>query len=402
LHAAIGYRSRAVVPALLLVIASIARAHAQPAAPRMQLVQEVRIDGEREQLSRIDPDFMEVGADGRMMIWQQQASQILVFDAAGRRVTTIGRRGQGPGEFGPTVGAGWVGDTLWAHDMVLRRFTLIGADNRVLRIMPHPTEIHERLPRDLSGGRSVISFFPTAIYSDGSILASATIQTPQSPGVAGGNETRFIVVSAAGELLRVVATPPDNSTHGVAAPLPSAPGATVLRGKVAMLPTVGTPTRAHSAIAPNGARIAFLETAITDNAGSTVTLTVLRPTGDTVFARHYPFARIPMSKAAEDTGINALNPVLRDAARAKMTGQYPPVAAVVLGADNAVWLQLHETADGVPCLLLDEHGEAVLRVVLPRRAELLQAARGVVWVSTLDQDDVPSVVRYRIAGPARD
>jgi len=47
-----------------------------------------------------------------------------VFDMSGKFVRNIGRDGAGPGEFRQIERFGWVGDTLWVSDPVLRRYTL--------------------------------------------------------------------------------------------------------------------------------------------------------------------------------------------------------------------------------------------------------------------------------------
>jgi hypothetical protein len=166
----------------------------------------------------------------------------------------------------------------------------------------------------------------------------------------------------------------------------------------ATLPGGGTPSRAEKAVAPHGRRFAFLETDMTRRGGGgTFALTVLRPTGDTVLARTYPFDRIPMSRQVEDSIVTSLRPELRDTARTRMNGQFSPVTAVVLGLDDTIWLQLHETATGIPCTMLDDRGQPILTIVLPRRSDLVQANRGMIWAVERDGDDVPSIARYRIA-----
>ena len=56
-------------------------------------------------------------------------------------------------------------------------------------------------------------------------------------------------------------------------------------------------------------------------------------------------------------------------------------------------------AAGVPCTMLDDRGQPVVTVVLPRRTELVQAKRGMIWAVHRSSDDVPSVVRYRVGTP---
>lgn len=54
---------------------------------------------------------------GRIYVAEGQAQEVRVFDAEGRHVRTIGRKGGGPGEFGQISGMGWGPDgNLWVMD----------------------------------------------------------------------------------------------------------------------------------------------------------------------------------------------------------------------------------------------------------------------------------------------
>ncbi|HEX6049946.1 MAG TPA: 6-bladed beta-propeller [Gemmatimonadaceae bacterium] len=379
-----------------------APAIAQPSGPRAPLVEEVRLSGVDEEFSTIDPNFVHVASDGRMLIWDASTSQVLIFSAAGKRIATFGRRGQGPGEFGRTVTGGWLADTLWIYDVGLRRFTLVGPDNSLLRVQPfQPAAQHAQAAATTLGG-PMVRVTPVSLYHDG-MLASVLVRGPQAQGGPSGRPlpSRYVVLSGSGELMRVVGVPPENGA-AIRAPIrPAAAPAGAVTFVGATLPGGGTPPRAETAVAPHGRRFAFVETNLKRGGGGTFALTVLRPTGDTVFARTYAFDRIPMSKRVEDSIVVSLAPELRDSARTRMNGQFSPVTAVVLGLDDSIWLQTHETAAGVPCTMLDDRGQPVLTVVLPRRTELVQAKRGMVWAVQRNTDDVPSVVRYRVAMPGR-
>ena len=63
--------------------------------------------------------------DGRIVVVDAAANRLLLFDASGKLVRTLGRRGEGPGEF-RNVGSLTVmsGDTLLTFDGSLRRLTV--------------------------------------------------------------------------------------------------------------------------------------------------------------------------------------------------------------------------------------------------------------------------------------
>ncbi|HUG38861.1 MAG TPA: hypothetical protein VMM12_00160, partial [Longimicrobiales bacterium] len=81
-----------------------------------------------------------------------QESVVLVHDARGARVATIGGAGEGPGEFRTVDGIGLVGDTLWALDRRLYRITYFSPAGELLRSV--------RVPIDL--GTDPVQFFGRA------------------------------------------------------------------------------------------------------------------------------------------------------------------------------------------------------------------------------------------------
>ncbi|HUE76662.1 MAG TPA: 6-bladed beta-propeller [Longimicrobiales bacterium] len=68
---------------------------------------------------------IDVGEDGRIYVMDQQASEVRIFDADGRFVSSIGKPGAGPGELGPAAGPVFVGpgDTISVPDASQQRLT---------------------------------------------------------------------------------------------------------------------------------------------------------------------------------------------------------------------------------------------------------------------------------------
>jgi hypothetical protein len=84
-----------------------------------------------------DPDYqfgqiagIVVTAEGRIVLVDQQAQHLKVFDAAGVYEQTIGQAGSGPGEFGPGVGPVLIGrgDTLIVPDLGNQRVNILKSD----------------------------------------------------------------------------------------------------------------------------------------------------------------------------------------------------------------------------------------------------------------------------------
>jgi hypothetical protein len=97
-------------------------------ASAWRVVEELRIGT----LDGLGPDLfgqvnaLEVDGAGRIYVIEGQSQEIRVFDAAGRHVRTIGRRGGGPEEFNQPIGMTWAPDgTLWVVDPGNNRIAVI-------------------------------------------------------------------------------------------------------------------------------------------------------------------------------------------------------------------------------------------------------------------------------------
>jgi hypothetical protein len=71
---------------------------------------------------------------GRLAVADGGASEVRLYDAAGRFIRAAGRPGDGPGEYRrlSAIGAG-TGDSLWVFDFGARRFTVLGPGLLVAR-----------------------------------------------------------------------------------------------------------------------------------------------------------------------------------------------------------------------------------------------------------------------------
>lgn len=111
-------------------------------APTLQLTQVVRLgslDGEHDAFGRV----MDATLDraGRILVADDLGRRVVVFGRDGRYVGTIGRRGQGPGEFeSPWRVAVDAADSIFVWDMAQARISVFGRDLRFARsfaVPPH-------------------------------------------------------------------------------------------------------------------------------------------------------------------------------------------------------------------------------------------------------------------------
>src|SRR6185436_3773336 len=89
---------------LTLAAALFPRISQQPpdleALPRLRLVEELRIGNAADpKLGFSSIGSVAVDREGNVYAFEVQAAEIRVFTPAGRALRTIGRRGDGPGEF---------------------------------------------------------------------------------------------------------------------------------------------------------------------------------------------------------------------------------------------------------------------------------------------------------------
>ncbi len=109
--------------------------------PLFELVEKVRLEQDENRpeslLTRVS-DYR-LADDGRYYVLDRSTSRLVVYDEQGRFLHTIGRQGQGPGEFEyPRLR--WIRDgNLVIYDSVLHRLSLWRTDGTLVRLFPYPT-----------------------------------------------------------------------------------------------------------------------------------------------------------------------------------------------------------------------------------------------------------------------
>ena len=104
---------------------------------------------------------MAVAPDGRLLVLDGKAADVLEFSHDGDVVRRFGRRGAGPGELQTPVQLGLHGDSLWVADVRLQRITLFDRHGSAVRTI-------SVTGRD----RESVWFQPDALLSDGSMLVA--------------------------------------------------------------------------------------------------------------------------------------------------------------------------------------------------------------------------------------
>lgn len=121
---------------------------------------------------RLSGDFFQVRgavrlADGRLVVADGGSRTLRFFGAHGTATSSVGRDGDGPGEFSHlTWMGGWPGDSILVFDRQLRRATLFDALGTLGRVFA--LETTDAVPFAMVHG----------VHRDGSLLATGFTQTP--------------------------------------------------------------------------------------------------------------------------------------------------------------------------------------------------------------------------------
>ncbi|MGI9626991.1 MAG: 6-bladed beta-propeller, partial [Longimicrobiales bacterium] len=158
----------------------------------------IDVNGPAEEVP-LDPVSVFRDATGRILVGdgnQAGWDGILVYSALGEFVETIGREGQGPGEFGQLWWAGsYGGDSIAAWDMADDNVAIFGPQGRFARDFALP-RLSEAIPEGTYG------WTPGALgpFSDGGFLtyAGGALELPEAPGPA-WYKHRLLAVHPEGE-----------------------------------------------------------------------------------------------------------------------------------------------------------------------------------------------------------
>ena len=357
-----------------------------------EFVEDLRLDANVEDFSQFRRFY--VGPQHEIVVREPQDFRLRLYDSTGTLVAAFGRKGEGPGEFQHMGSSFWAADTLIVWDARLSRMTYLLLDGTLVRTEAVPLHAPNFNPFDpnfdAGGADSIFSFFnPEAIDDAGAMLGVAYLRVSTD----GGWESLGTVI------LRV---PRDGKPRAVASPPQHTDerwGITV-SGITNRVPFAFQP---QTRFAPDGSRFLFSTADQSTLGGGTYSLTMLRPNGDTIFARSYAYGGEPIPDSALDRAIAAMPPPengrsrrFRALARQRAPAVYAPIIGVTLGLDGTVWVQLRSTDRGTPVHVVSETGDPIGFLLLPMQSWIQQASMTHVWVTETDLFDLPSVVRYRV------
>lgn len=334
---------------------------------------------------------------GHLFLLQPMDLDIKVFDGQGRLVRTIGREGEGPGEFRALSAIGLVGDTLHVSDPVRGTVSFFDLDgNFVTSRRWLSTMAPEPVDREIM----MTPTTPLVVLFDGTaVMRPNVVGLAQPPGL--GLQTAsvripLLRIDAAGQVTDTVAWEE-------------------LTGTVVGMMHQGQPVHIRAPFVtgpltfalPDGSGIVTVNEIRGD--GASILVTKVESSGETEFRRFLPIEPRPMTDGILRLAAQRVRSRFADeappipdieaalAGAGLVPGTLPAVTALVGGSDGSIWLR-REEIDGASVLwnVLDSEGFVRGSVLLPRTQKVL-AARGDLMVA-VDEDDIGnmSLVDYRL------
>jgi hypothetical protein len=417
--------------ATLSIALAVAGSAAAQTLPKRQLVEEVRLDATTEDFP--DVSSVLVNRRGEMAVIIGKDQQLRFFDATGRKLGTFGRVGSGPGEFRRVTTTGWTGDTIWLYDSDQRRVTYISPDHKLLRTELLNPDLNMMMGRPVGspapsappkqpGDGAVVLFTPRAIVS-GKYVGQAVVAAGKTADGRQDSKTKLLAirrdVAATSDQSGQLTPARDSIDTGALtflSPDPPSISESMMRWSQAdgrasasmVIPFSFTPATIYSS---DGDRIGFLSVEPSPT-GGTYTLRVMTTSGKPVFTRAYPFVGIPIPRHVADSVIERMGiqpngrqmfqpaaiAQFHEEARTRMLKFFSPVSLLYMNPDNTSWIQLRRSdpTAAASVILIDERGNQVATFDLPPRTRIVQATRDHIWTVVTDEDDLPSVVRFRV------
>ena len=357
--------------------------------PVLDVELDLRIDGNEQDLVPIT--WFGVSPAGQIALIQWQDHSVRFYDASGVALGSVGREGEGPGEFRRPVRGGWFGDTLWVSDTQINRITLISPALDVVEMFTPPATVRESVengePATLYGAPFVWGMLAR------DTLLVVPLQAVDAPPIDAKNGIPALSITRDGHLVRDLARMPMDEGGSVSVQVSGG----MAYAQIPFFP------RSEWSISPDGSRIAVLRTSLNDPEGPAYRVRVVDNTGAELINRAFPYEPVPIPGSRLDSAITAAasrRPQIQAEVEAKLRkaapATYPAAEHVLVGADHRIWVGLRAEPEGRPWVVLSAVGEPVGHLVLPANTTLRAANDTHIWAVERDELDVESVVRYRL------
>ncbi|WP_461412694.1 hypothetical protein [Gemmatimonas sp.] len=328
-----------------------------------------------------------VSPNGNVFVADARSRQVRMFDRDGRHRKLVMRDGRGPGDVTNLGEMGVLADTLWTTDLNLRRLTQLTQNGEVVRTIPFDQR---------SKG---------AVGEPASVALAGLLPNGEAIGLG---ETRHIIFESYERgiphlLLRTSRSAKALDTIGSVS---IKNRVTIFRDGPSMILTIQRFSDAPLVrVDGNGARAYVVDRTVSANAkAAVVTVTAIKPNGDTLWTRTLPYPPRRIEKSAADSFRREVERAhagtsLKQRDREKLAfipPHRPPVSEAIVSADGNLWLRREEGQAQVEYWVLNRQGVLIGSIVLPRTTSVMEANGAHVWGVETDADDVPRVVRFSV------
>jgi hypothetical protein len=360
-----------------------------PALDQLVLVADTWIGEESARPEYQFTAISQVAVDGDAVFVRQNGIQeIRVFSADGTFLRTIGRSGAGPGEFASLESMGILGDTLWAIDGDLRRITLFSMAGSVLATIP----VTGLSPSFGTEGSRYFPY-PKVLSADGVVLGFGGWS---GRDIASGRTTNqpLLRMSRTGETQDTLGWVPLGNDH------------LILRGNrvtmYRMQPFTDAPITVYGATA--GRVFVIYRDDPVDPVAAAVHVTALTVAGDTAWSLDLPYTPAPLPRSHADSVLDGLKKALvrripPDVIERALyvPSHRAPITAALAGEDGTLWLRWGEDTRAGTYTVIGPDGRVRGEVAAAPSIHLRWVSRDLAWGAELDANDVPTLVRYRLA-----
>lgn len=353
-----------------------------------------------------------VGPEANVFVLDAGDRDIRVYAPDGTLLRTIGRPGQGPGEFQNVPMFGVVGDTVWAFQNFSRRLSLFDRQGNLLSDNP-VDGVRVALAGKMDG-----VLFPALMRPDGRLVGRMLLwvarKTPASIAQGDTVQVPFVLFDGRGRPVDTVGWYPDPQTGS------TPPETITAEARQFVVPPPPSPD--PDVIATTDGRI-LVDRPLAQNADTgSFSVTRVLFSGDTIYHRSYRYRPVGYPEAVLDSlatmyvrrgggMVYIVNGVRQEAAPpSDVSGiarkirdamhfpdVQPPIQRSFLGADGSLWLRREDDGGALyRWLVLGPDGVARGNVDLSRNTSPSWARGNDVWLTEQDPLGVPWLVHDRI------
>jgi len=319
------------------------------------------------------------------------------WNAEGEPAGTVGREGQGPGEFDTPSGLGFFGDTLWVMDRRAYRVSYFDTGGEFMGSISPEVDMSQDPDNPVASAPR-----PSLPLRDGSIYGRApAFSDPIARGQL--TESKHVLMDKEGENLGIVWLQPHRPTDVLA----------LLRengGTYSQQPFADDPI---SLVNPEGSLL-VLDRRVYEGVGrATVTLSRIGMDGDTLLSRALEYTPEALPRELADSVLDPRvegmlsfmqrsDPSLTSAKlKADMMEVLfvpdfkPAVRGMMEATDGSVWLQLFDQVEGGSLWwVLSEDFEPQATAVIPTGVRPLLIEEDAIWGVEMDEFDVNYIVKF--------